>query len=91
MPLSAWPRIVRRLALGVEQSETCVIMITDHDARRPLPLPVALRLELRRPDEHRLEVRIGKDRRGRIATPKSIVWARPRSKPLKTSPFEVRS
>lgn len=86
--LGDWPRIVRRLTLGIEGTDTSVVMITDHHARRPLPLPVALRLELSRSDERHLQVRVAKDKRGRISSPKSIVWTRSRSKPLKVTERE---
>jgi len=80
--LTAWPRIVRRLAMASEESSSTVLLITDAEARRPLPLPVALRLELQRPDAARLSVRISKERRGRISQPRTIVWAKPRAKVL---------
>ena len=80
--LGSWPRVVRRLALGVEGSGSCVILVTDAEARRPLPLPVALRLEIARAAEDRLSVRIGKERRGRVSGPHRVVWAKPRAKPL---------
>lgn len=80
--LGSWPRVVRRLTLGVEGSGSCVILVTDAEARRPLPLPVALRLELARVSEDRLSVRIGKERRGRVSGPHRVAWARPRAKPL---------
>jgi hypothetical protein len=80
--LGAWPRVVRRLTLGVEGSGSCVILVTDAEARRPLPLPVALRLELARVTEDRLSVRIGKERRGRVSGPHRVAWTKPKAKPL---------
>jgi hypothetical protein len=83
--LGAWPRIVRRLAMSAEESGACVILVTDGEARRPLPLPVAIRLELMRPAEDRISVRIGKERRGRISSPHTLQWShwpRPRAKAL---------
>jgi hypothetical protein len=84
--LGAWPRVVRRLALGVAGSGSCVILVTDGEARRPLPLPVAMRLEIARSAEDRLSVRIGKERRGRVSGPRSVVWVKPRAKPLRPRP-----
>lgn len=62
--------VVRKLALAVESADAArgggatVLLLTDARVRRPLPLPVALRLELARtPDA--LVVRVAKDRRGR--------------------------
>ena len=80
--LAAWPRVVRRLAMASEESSSTVLLITDAEARRPLPLPVALRLELQRPDLAHLSVRVAKERRGRISQPRTIVWAKPRAKVL---------
>ncbi|HVU01886.1 MAG TPA: recombinase A [Polyangiaceae bacterium] len=80
--LGHWPRMVRRLALGVEGSGSTILLLTDGEARRPLPLPVALRLEVSRPAEDRLTVRVGKDRRGRVSGPRSVVWTRPPSRTL---------
>ena len=78
LPLGPWARIVRRLSLAVEATEACVLLITDSELSRPVPLPVAMRIELGRPSESRLSLRIAKDRRGRVSGPKSIVWARPK-------------
>jgi recombination protein RecA len=79
LSLGPWARIVRRLSLAVEATEACVLLITDSAAARPVPLPVAMRIELGRPSESRLSLRIAKDRRGRVSGPKSIVWARTKS------------
>ena len=78
LSLGPWARIVRRLSLAVEGSETCVLLITDSSAPRPLSLPVAMRIELSRPAEARLSVRIAKDQRGRLSPPRSIAWVRPK-------------
>jgi hypothetical protein len=80
--LGSWPRVVRRLALSAEGSGACVLLVTDGEARRPLPLPVAMRLELARPTADRLTVRVAKERRGRVSGPRTIVWARPRARAL---------
>jgi recombination protein RecA len=82
VPLGVWPRIVRRLALGAQESGACVLLTTDAEVPRPLPLPVALRLELSRPSGDRLGVRIAKDRRGRVSAPRTIAWGSPRAKAL---------
>lgn len=79
--LGSWPRIVRRLAMAIDGTQGTVLLLTDRDARRPLPLPVAQRIELMRPSEGELSVRIAKDRRGRVSSPKTIRWARPDSEP----------
>jgi hypothetical protein len=86
VPLGVWPRIVRRLALGAQESGACVLLVTDAEVPRPLPLPVALRLELSRPSSERLGVRVAKDRRGRVSSPRSIAWGRQRAKALELTP-----
>ncbi len=84
--LAAWPRVVGRLGMAASDSGSTVLLITDGEARRPLPLPVALRLELQRPQPDRLSVRIAKERRGRISPSRTIVWAKPRAKVLPHRP-----
>jgi recombination protein RecA len=76
VPLGSWPRIVRRLALALEGTEGIVLLVTDAGAERPLPLPVAQRIELARPAAGELALRVAKDRRGRISAPRTIAWAR---------------
>lgn len=80
--LATWPRVVRRLALAAEASGTSVLMVTDAEVSRPLPLPVALRLDLERLSVDRLSVRIAKERRGRVSGPHRIVWGKARAKVL---------
>jgi hypothetical protein len=62
--------------MAVEGTERCVLLLTDGAERRPLPLPVAQRLELSRPKPNQLLLRVAKDRRGRISPAKPIAWAR---------------
>ena len=61
-----WVRAVRQMALALEGQQTGVLLITDASNASPLPLPVAQRIELRRPSLHQLELRVAKDRWGRI-------------------------
>jgi recombination protein RecA len=77
VPLGSWPRVVRRLALALAGSEAVVLLVTDAGAPRPLPLPVAQRIELSRPTADRLTVRVAKDRRGRLSSPRTVAWVRP--------------
>jgi recombination protein RecA len=68
--LDAPPRaemLVRKLALAAEPSGATVLLLTDSTRPRAAPWPVALRLELSRPDVHTLSVRVAKDRRARVA------------------------
>ncbi len=76
LTLGSWPRIVRRLSMAVEGSQRSIILLTDAAQQRPLPLPVAQRLELSRPKSEQLLLRVAKDRRGRVAPPRPIAWAR---------------
>lgn len=74
--LNAWLRVVRRLAMGVDGTQSSVILLTDAAEQRPLPLPVSQRIELERPSEGKLSVRIAKDKHGRVSSPRSIAWVR---------------
>ena len=74
--LTAWLRVVRRLAMGVDGTPNSVILLTDAAEQRPLPLPVAQRIELERPSEGKLSVRVVKDKQGRVSSPRSIAWVR---------------
>ena len=61
----------------VAKTQATVLLITDTAARRPVPLPVAMRVELSRREPERLSLRIAKDQRGRITSPRSLAWAQP--------------
>jgi recombination protein RecA len=79
VPLGAWPRTLRRLSMALEGSASTLLFITDKQAPRPLPLPVAMRIELKRIADDKLELHVPKDNRGRISRPRSIAWVRPAS------------
>lgn len=72
--LAAWARVVRRLALGVQQADTAVILLTDSRSARALPLPTALRIELDRPAPSRLSLQVAKERHGRIGPVRHISY-----------------
>jgi recombination protein RecA len=74
--LDRWVNPVRRLAMAVEDLETTVVLLTDALAHRPLPLPVAMRVELERAAEDRLLCTIAKDRRGRVAPARPVLIPR---------------
>jgi RecA/RadA recombinase len=74
--LDKWGTAVRRLSLAIEGSETSVLLLTDSRARRSMPLPAAMRIELDRPAANRLNLRIAKERHGRIAQPRPILIPR---------------
>ncbi len=63
--------VVRKLALAAEERGTTFILLTDAYDARPVPWPVALRLEVeRRPDS--LSLRVTKDRRGRASAQRVV-------------------
>ncbi len=64
--------LVRKLALSAEASGTTILLLTDSLRPRPMQWPVALRLELSRPNRDDLVVRVAKDRRGRIGVAKTV-------------------
>jgi hypothetical protein len=76
VPLGTWPRVVRRLAMAVEGTGHSVLLLTREADRRPLPLPVAQRIEVARPTADKLMVRLAKDQRGRISPARPVVWSR---------------
>jgi len=67
--------VVRKLALLAEEGGATVLLLTDARARRALPWPVALRLELARPGPEELLVRVAKERRGRVGSVRSVPMA----------------
>jgi recombination protein RecA len=77
VPLDRWAATVaRRLALAIEASDTTIVLLTDLLALRAMQLPVAMRIELERPNADRLVLRVAKDRRGRVTSPASIPLTR---------------
>lgn len=77
--LNPWPRLVRRLALEVDGTRRSVLLFTDAEAPRTLPLPVAQRIEIERPSLDRLVVKVAKDRHGHLTPPRPIAWSRSNS------------
>jgi recombination protein RecA len=86
--LGTWPRVVRRLAMAVEGTNRSVLLLTDAAAPRPLPLPVAQRLELKRTRLDQLALRVAKDRRGRVGPFKPVAWTRPSALASTSKRFE---
>lgn len=66
--------LVRRLSLAVEGTACSLLLLTDLAARRGLPLPVAARIELSRTTTDALDVRVAKERRGRITSGIRVPW-----------------
>jgi hypothetical protein len=74
---------VRKLALVAEETGATILLVTDSTLHRAAPLPVALRLELLRACPERMQLRVAKDRRGRIGLKKTV--------PMATRPSSSRS
>ncbi len=69
-----WRTATRRLALAASNSKTTVLLLSNtRTAQRDL-LPTALRLELRRSRRDQIQLRVAKERRGRVrdAVPLSL-------------------
>jgi len=64
--------LVRKLALAAEPTGATVLLLTDASRPRAAPWPVALRLELSRPDARSLRVGVAKDRRGRVGLARTV-------------------
>ena len=76
---------MRKLALAIEGSDGLILLLTDRQAARPLPLPVAMRIELEQVTEDQLRVRVAKDRRGRVTAP-ALVTLPGRAAPVGAKP-----
>jgi hypothetical protein len=67
-----WQRTVRRLALAVKPMATSVLLLTRAEQFQTLPLPTFMRLEFTRKSPESFELRVAKDRTGRVSTARSI-------------------
>lgn len=72
--LDRLPTVVRRLAHASTGTACSVLLLTDLEARRSLPLPTAARIELSRTEVEALTLRVAKDRHGRIAASTRVPW-----------------
>jgi len=72
LPRARWELTTRRLALALEGSECTVVLLSSLARARAEQLPVALRLELTRPEHEQLQVRVSKERHGRLRGPERI-------------------
>jgi hypothetical protein len=75
--LDRFPTVVRRLAHATNGTACSVLLLTDLEARRSTPLPTAARLEVSCKRIDALELRVAKDRYGRIAAGTSVPWGVP--------------
>ncbi len=57
LPLGPWVRVVRRLSLALADSDSSVVLLTDYNAPRPLPLPVKDRILVTRSSLEKLSLR----------------------------------
>jgi len=71
----SWQRTVRRLALAVKSAPTSVLLITRAEQFQSLPLPTFMRLEFARRSTESFELRVAKDRTGRISTAQNIAYS----------------
>jgi recombination protein RecA len=72
LPRARWELTTRRLALALEGSECTVVLLSSLEQARVEHLPVALRLELTRPERAVLQVRVSKERHGRLRGPERL-------------------
>lgn len=70
--LAKWVNVVRRLNTAVANTHSAVLLLTDKNAPRPLPLPVALRLELSCTEPGVLKARVAKEKHGRVTLAHTI-------------------
>jgi recombination protein RecA len=66
----SWQRTVRRLSLAIKSSSTSVLLITQAEQFQSLPLPTFQRLELTRSSQTSFELRVAKERTGRVSGPR---------------------
>ena len=67
-----WHRNVRRLALAGKSSATSVLLLTRSEQFQTLPLPTFMRLEFTRKSSESFELRVAKERTGRISPARSF-------------------
>jgi recombination protein RecA len=67
-----WQRNVRRLALAVKATATSILLLTRSEQFQTLPLPTFMRLEFTRRSSESFELRVAKERTGRISPAHSL-------------------
>jgi recombination protein RecA len=83
---STWVRVVRRFNLALENTENTVVLLTESQARRPIPLPVAQRIELTRSALSQLQLSVARDIRGSYLSSQRIAFdSLPQSKQVETA------
>ena len=71
----SWQRTVRRLALAVKSVPTSVLLITRAEQFQSQPLPTYMRLEFARRSTESFDLRVAKDRTGRVSTAQRIAYS----------------
>jgi len=74
LPLGPWARVVRKLALAIENTGNSILLLTDGTLPRAVPLPVAQRIEVSRRGENELFARVARDQRGRLTDAVRVAW-----------------
>lgn len=70
-----WQRTVRRLALAVKSAATSILLLTRSEQFQTLPLPTFMRLEFTRRSSESFELRVAKERTGRISPARTIPYS----------------
>lgn len=87
--LNSWVRVVRRISLALEGTCHSVLLLTDKNARRSLPLPVTERLYLSRRSATELQVTVSKSLTGHPGQAR-VRFAR-RLAPENSPPVEMKA
>ena len=72
--LGQWLKPVRRLSSLLEGTNSSLLLITDATLPRPMPLPVATRLQLRASRESGISIQTVKDKYGRVSRAHQLRW-----------------
>jgi hypothetical protein len=75
-----WQRTIRRLSLAIKPLCTCILVLTHTEGLSAhvepiVPLPVALRLEFSRSSSENFELKVAKERSGRVGQPRAVPWS----------------
>jgi len=72
--LGQWLKPIRRISSLLEGTKSSVLLLTDATQPRPLPLPVATRLELRASRQSGITIQTVKDKYGRLSRAHRLQW-----------------
>jgi recombination protein RecA len=88
--LRPWAAVVRRLVLAIEGSNTAVILLTHRESPRPLPLPVAMRLDVTQEAPGKLIFRIARHEHGSPSDWQATTYVPPDERPSTPRETEQR-